>query len=199
MHRISRLRLLLPRHVSALFVLLVALNLPASGRSPLSTQQSHIEGAVTDQTGAPVVGAEVVFTSGATAARRITDGEGRFRFEAVTSPSGTLSAKAAGFRSYQREWKSSDNRALEITLEPSLVAEQMTVTAERTQTRLSQTAASVVVLSSEELSSTAALSLDDALRQVPWRIRTQRNRHGNRPWAHSQRQRHGVERIAENI
>src|SRR5688500_6466677 len=43
----------------------------------------------------------------------------------------------------------------------------MTVTATRTERRLADTAASVVVLSSEELGPTAAGTIDDALRQVP--------------------------------
>jgi outer membrane receptor protein involved in Fe transport len=167
MRRISRLRLLLPCRVSVLFFLLVALHPPAFGLPGLPLQQVRIEGAVTDQTGAPVVGAEVVFSSGAFTAKRITDGEGRFAFEGVTSTSGRLSAKAQGFRTYQRDWRAGDTAALDIALQPALVAEQITVTAERTQTRLSETAASVVVLSSEELSATAALALDDALRQVP--------------------------------
>ena len=47
------------------------------------------------------------------------------------------------------------------------VADEVTVTATRTERRLADTAASVVVLSSEELESTAAGTIDDALRQVP--------------------------------
>jgi outer membrane receptor protein involved in Fe transport len=47
------------------------------------------------------------------------------------------------------------------------VADEVTVTATRTEQRLGDTAASVVVLSSEELKSTAAGTVDDALRQVP--------------------------------
>jgi outer membrane receptor protein involved in Fe transport len=43
----------------------------------------------------------------------------------------------------------------------------MTVTAARTETRVGDTAASVAVLSTEDLATTAALTLDDALRQVP--------------------------------
>jgi outer membrane receptor protein involved in Fe transport len=47
------------------------------------------------------------------------------------------------------------------------ITEEVTVTATRTERRLADTAASVVVLSSEELESTAAGTIDDALRQVP--------------------------------
>ncbi|HEX7182648.1 MAG TPA: TonB-dependent receptor [Thermoanaerobaculia bacterium] len=47
------------------------------------------------------------------------------------------------------------------------VSEELTVTATRTEQRLGETAASVVVLSAEELAATAAPTVDDALRQVP--------------------------------
>lgn len=46
-------------------------------------------------------------------------------------------------------------------------SDEVTVTATRTEQRLGETAASVVVLSSEELRATAAPTVDDALRQVP--------------------------------
>lgn len=47
------------------------------------------------------------------------------------------------------------------------VTDELTVTATRTERRLADTAASVIVLSQEELESTAAGTVDDALRQVP--------------------------------
>ena len=47
------------------------------------------------------------------------------------------------------------------------IADEITVTATRTPARLGDTAASVTVLSAEELAATAAPALDDALRQVP--------------------------------
>lgn len=47
------------------------------------------------------------------------------------------------------------------------VQDEITVTATRTEQRLGETAASVVVLSAEEVASTAAQTVDDALRQVP--------------------------------
>jgi outer membrane receptor protein involved in Fe transport len=50
---------------------------------------------------------------------------------------------------------------------PATHAEEISVTATRTETRLADTPASVVVLSREVLQTTAAPTLDDALRQVP--------------------------------
>jgi hypothetical protein len=98
MRRISGLRLSSVCRVSALLVLLIAFNQPSFGLA-VSMPQSRIEGVVVDQTGAPVVGAEVVFTSGALSARRVTDSDGKFNFEGLSSTGGTLSARAPGFRS----------------------------------------------------------------------------------------------------
>ena len=46
-------------------------------------------------------------------------------------------------------------------------ADEVTVTATRTRARVAETASSVVVLNSEDLETTAAPAIDDALRQVP--------------------------------
>ena len=130
-------------------------------------QQLRVEGAVTDQTGAPVAGAEVTLSSGTLSAKGISDADGKFSLEPPGPNGGTLKVRARGFRTFERDWSGQDKSAVEITLEPEPFEEEITVTAERTVTRVSDTAASVVLLSREELSATAALTLDDALRQVP--------------------------------
>ncbi|HYI13013.1 MAG TPA: TonB-dependent receptor [Thermoanaerobaculia bacterium] len=56
--------------------------------------------------------------------------------------------------------------AVAVLLAQTTVSETITVTATRTETRLGDTPASVVVLSKETLDETAAPTLDDALRQV---------------------------------
>lgn len=131
-------------------------------------QGSHrVEGVVKDQTGAPVSSAEVILTSKAGTTRQITDSEGRFAFESVQGDGGTIAARATGFDSAERRWNAADRASLEIVLVPAPLSSEMTVTAERTETRVSDTAASVAVLSTEDLATTAALTVDDALRQVP--------------------------------
>lgn len=56
---------------------------------------------------------------------------------------------------------------LALAFQIAQVTDEVTVTATRTERRLADTAASVVVLSQEELAATAAGTVDDALRQVP--------------------------------
>lgn len=161
----------LNRVSSALVALVAPLIMSLALCSQVSAHQGtrRIEGAVKDQAGAPIVGALVTLTSTSSDVKQITDGEGRFVFESVQTDRGTLVISAAGFDKVERVWTAADGAtaALNIVLPPAPLSSQMTVTAERTATRVSDTAASVSIVSSEDLATTAALTVDDALRQVP--------------------------------
>ncbi|HEV2864091.1 MAG TPA: TonB-dependent receptor [Pyrinomonadaceae bacterium] len=126
-----------------------------------------LSGVVTDERGSPVAGAFVTAREEGTSstARGTTNGEGRFALSPVPSRSFTLVVEAEGFARFERVLKSGE--FVRVVLAPAGLAERVTVTASRTEARLGETAASVVVLGSEELESTAALTSDDALRQVP--------------------------------
>ncbi len=128
-------------------------------------QNGHrVEGTVTDKTGAAVIGAEVAFTSGSFSVNQKTDVEGRFTLD-VPSTTGKITIRAQGFAPLSKPWSEKD-KSLEFVLEPDPISEEVIVTAARTETRVSDTGASLVVLSGEDLSTTAALTLDDALRQA---------------------------------
>src|SRR5438309_5877732 len=128
---------------------------------------NRIEGTVTDQTGAPVAAAEVTVAGAASPIKQLTNSVGRFVVDSAPTD-GTITVRASGFNAFQRKWTSSekDLSPLEVVLTPTLSA-QITVTAERAETRVSDTAASVAVLSREDIATTAALTTDDALRQIP--------------------------------
>lgn len=158
---------MMARALTLQIVLAFALCWPAFALPFGVLQQVRIEGTVTDQTGAPVAGAEVILNSGTLNIKGITGSDGKFVLESVSSNGGTLKVRARGFQNFQQDWSAQDNAAIEISLEPEPLREEITVTAERTLKRVSDTAASVVLLTREEMSATAALTLDDALRQVP--------------------------------
>jgi outer membrane cobalamin receptor len=148
-------------------LVLVALSVGVQAYSaPQGTKK--VEGVVTDQAGAPISGAEVTFADRAATVTRTTDAEGRFAFDAQ-GDAAMLTIRAHGFETTSRVWKAADadSARLRITLSAESLSEQMTVTASRTETRVSDTAASIAVLSAEDLSTTAALTVDDALRQIP--------------------------------
>lgn len=126
-------------------------------------------GVVEDQNGAPVAGAEVTISAPFFSARSTTDSEGRFRFDSVPETSIELAITGQGFARVARKLNTNreDITKLQIILAPAGISAQVTVAATRTEERVSETGAGIVVLHSQDLQTTAALTLDDALRQVP--------------------------------
>jgi outer membrane receptor protein involved in Fe transport len=147
--------------------LVAPLALLAQGPAP-----RQISGVVIDQTGAAIVGAEVVFTSSANSSATmntetvITDDRGRFVFSGLSADSGVVKVSASGFQPQSVDWHSGAD-PLQIALLPASAAEQVTVTANRTGVRAVENATSVTILSAQDLETTAAFRTDDILRQVP--------------------------------
>jgi hypothetical protein len=128
-----------------------------------------VEGIVLDADGAPISGVEItVRTEGWSAAGR-SNRLGEFRFEGVPKSKGTISVRAPGFDDFERSWiTDQDGRArIDVVLILRAIGQEITVTATRTEARVGETPASIVVLTTEELSTTAAFGIDDVLRQVP--------------------------------
>ena len=153
-----------------LVIALISLSAPLVLRSQVSAP-SQIAGVVTDQTGAAIPAAEVVFTSASINATQLTDERGEFVFSQISVAAGVVKVSAPGFQAQSIEWHSADLPAvsshLQIVLLPASAAEQITVTANRTGVRVIENATSVTILSGPDLDATAAFRLDDVLRQVP--------------------------------
>jgi outer membrane receptor protein involved in Fe transport len=138
--------------------------------APAQSSNTTFSGIVQDQTGAPITQASITLRNDAAViAEATTDREGRFKIDAAATPTAMLMVRAQGFAHFESRLGEIQTNLLgmEIVLAPAPLSEQVTVTATRTETRLGETAASVVALSSTELSTTAAVTLDDSLRQVP--------------------------------
>lgn len=159
--------LFLPALLSLAWILIHSFPVYA-GQAP-AAEVLRVNGTITDQRNAAVAGAEVILTVGKVSVRQTTEDDGHFTLNGVPAGDGMLTVRASGFAPFQRTWsaKQADATNLHLTLSPATVAEQITVTAERAATRVSDTAASVIVLSSDDIRTTAALTLDDVLRQVP--------------------------------
>ncbi len=145
------------------------------GPSPVfGTQQwqngapARVEGVVVDEAGASVAYALVSLASQSSNQKTTTDASGNFRFESVPATKFSLLISARGFSLIEQKIDLSTEAStnLRIVLLPAPLSEQVTITATRTPTRISETAASVVAVGAEDLKSTAAATLDDALRQV---------------------------------
>jgi outer membrane receptor protein involved in Fe transport len=128
-----------------------------------------LRGVVVDQNGAPVAEAQVFLYASPTLLAQTTTGPtGEFTFDNLETNHGVVRIRANGFAELERQWTATDKQTalLRIVLAPLALKEVVVVTAARTNMQLSETSASVAVVSSPELQQTSALRLDDALRQV---------------------------------
>lgn len=126
-----------------------------------------ISGIVTDQKNAPVKNAEItVYNQASILVQTSTDAEGKFSFDLQNTQNSLLLVKAKTFASYSKILPKDFNETLNIVLEPYAVRDEVTISITRTETRLNETPASVVVLNRENLEMTAAQTIDDSLRQV---------------------------------
>ena len=151
------------------FALLVCFVLCATGRA--IADEGLWQGTVVGPTGLPIAQARVSLSVGGRSFSAETNGAGRFaiprstRAEAVRTAD--LNLRARGFSSLKRTVDPSTIELGTFTLAVAAQAEEVEVTALRSASRLGDTAASVTLLKASDLSSTAAASIDDALRQIP--------------------------------
>jgi len=136
---------------------------------PCVSAQTSVEGTVRDGSGAVIANASVVLNSGHYQVETKTDGAGRFLFQAVPAISGAVEINREGFNPVLQPWNAGLARIvnLEIILQPGSPGEQLTVSAARTEVRLSETPGSTILLSQTDVAATPALRVDDVLRQVP--------------------------------
>jgi outer membrane receptor protein involved in Fe transport len=127
-----------------------------------------ISGTVADAQNAPIAGANVSLENhNKTLAQTVTDAEGKFSVSAGSETNLILKITAKGFADYEKSVRENDfDASLNIILSPPNLREEVTVSITQTETRLSETPASVVVLTRENLDVTAAQTIDDALRQI---------------------------------
>ena len=129
-----------------------------------------LRGEVFDQQGAPITNANIDILNAnlKSLSNTITNNEGIFSFQTLPAGSKKIKVSAHGFSEFLTEIKEPiAPNSLLIFLLPAPVTEEITVTASRNALRLSETPASVVVISEREIFTSAAATLDDSLRQVP--------------------------------
>ena len=131
-----------------------------------TAKSQTISGAVLDAQQSPIANAETILVSSSLIVSRAkTNNSGEFSLSANGASNLILQVRAAGFAHFEKRLEVNENR-LEITLSPENVKAEITVSIAGTETRLTETPASVVVLNREDLEQTAAQTTDDALRQV---------------------------------
>lgn len=138
---------------------------------------SRIEGTVQTADGQSIAGAALMLlrveaNGPAQKTERQTTGtqDGRFSFTDLTPGKYTLRAEAPGFQSGTREVLLTEDRAtesLQITLQILPVNETVVVSETRSAEQLGDLPAQVTVFSAKDVSHTAAITMDDFLKQVP--------------------------------
>lgn len=147
-------------HVRALLIRMIAVCL-AAAMAPPASAQTTVSGTVVDVSGLAVAGAEITVRSADGRTGTTTAGpDGRFT---VQGPVASLRATAPGFAPTDVDEVSSD---MQVVLRPATFADSVVVTATRGAERL-PSAAPATVVTSAELSNSAAGALDDVLRSTP--------------------------------
>jgi outer membrane receptor protein involved in Fe transport len=125
-----------------------------------------IRGTVHDQAGAVVPAARVTVQGPGYKQSTQTTSAGDFSLAGVPEETVALIVEASGFAHFQKSLPAAEVLA-DVVLAPAPVAQEVNVTANRSDIRLSDTAESISVLPRSAMDSTAAETVDDTLRQVP--------------------------------
>lgn len=124
----------------------------------------NITGIVTDANNAAIQNATVSLSD---RNKTTTDADGKFLLNANGETNLILKVEARNFAVFEKRLSENDlQNELKIVLSPVDLREDVTVSITNTETRLSETPASVVVLSRESLETSAAQTIDDNLRQI---------------------------------
>ena len=132
-------------------------------------QSRTISGRVEDAAQAPIAGAVVVLRNAKTGLERITNtnDDGRFSFEGIEDPSNfELIARSSGFGRVVKQLSSAEVDVV-LTLSPTTISEQVTVTATRTEISTDDTAVPVSVIGREEIERRNVNTIGDLFRSLP--------------------------------
>ncbi len=121
-----------------------------------------------DPTGAAIVAATVTARVGSGAERRtMSDGSGRFSLVPPAAGEVTLIVRAPGFAEWRQGIAPATGGAVDVTLQPAAIRDEVTVTPTRGEQQLGTIPASVSVIGQQDIQRSPAVVPDDLLRQLP--------------------------------
>jgi iron complex outermembrane recepter protein len=132
----------------------------------LPGRADQVSGTVRDTSGAAVARAVVVTRTASGAEQQtVSSPDGGFTIP-VDGNEALLIVRADGFAEHRQPLRSG-GQPLNIVLAPATLSETVTVTAARAEQRARDVAASVNILSRDDIDRSAAMVADDVLRQIP--------------------------------
>ena len=134
---------------------------------PTNPDQGHLYGKIADPSGALVEGASIIVTAPGCRAATTSAADGSFDLPGVRCSEGVLTVNATGFAAHRQPWNEATQSPITIVLNVAPVAQEVSVTATRTQLPIGDTAANVKLFNRRELTTVGGVTLDNALRQVP--------------------------------
>jgi len=145
---------------------------PVSLAATAAPARGRVEGAVTDPTGAKVVGARVSLrdTTGVIAYRTRTDDEGRFSIGEVIAGRYLVNVEASGFsqsKTITVEVQAGTTGNADVQLEISAISDHLFVTATRTESTIGELAGSGSVITDTDLRLANHSSISEPLRLIP--------------------------------
>ena len=155
--------------VTAVIAIIISFGI-MSGSAAAQTADRRVEGTVVDAQGLPIVGAQITLSQRqANISKSAISSTERFHFDGLAPGVYTLRVTATGFQMQQMaiDLQAEAVRTVEVRLQPAGITEQMVVTATRSEQRVADVAASVSILSSDQIQNSPAVVADDVLRQVP--------------------------------
>jgi outer membrane receptor protein involved in Fe transport len=146
--------------LSALFIILISLAAASQPGAPIT-------GTVLDTSGAPVPNASVrLEASGATVAEYRTGNDGRFQFTFEAQGILRIVVSVPGF-AQATALVTAPGESIQVTLQPAAFFEAVNVTSSRGEAPRADPTVTMTVIPSSELLTSAAVTLDDALKMVP--------------------------------
>ncbi|MGI8543082.1 MAG: TonB-dependent receptor plug domain-containing protein, partial [Aridibacter sp.] len=133
------------------------------------SQETNLQGSVLDSSGLPISGAEVkVFEDKSEISICKSNSEGKFSCRVNEDENFSITIRADGFSILRQTFANVQefNQVSAFTLSPASLTENVLVTANRTETLLDETPASIATLTKKDLETTASPAIDDALRQT---------------------------------
>ncbi|MBI2149891.1 MAG: TonB-dependent receptor [Acidobacteria bacterium] len=158
------------RHKAQILAAALWLILGSVAHARQTTNNRQVEGKVVDSQGLAISGARITVTEQQGGFRKTAVSTAdQFRVDGLPAAAYDVLVEADGFatQTVTADLRNQPSASLEVRLEPATLAQEIIVSATRTEQRLGDIPASATVISADEIKASPAVVADDVLRQAP--------------------------------